>query len=435
MIEERTARRKRQRRQIIFGASLLALLAIVSFSGAGTRVAHAQTATIAVRPSKTQLAPAETFNVSVVQNVDEPTIAAQGNLYFDASLLKVVSIEPGPDYADAQFIVGDAASEVAATVEEAIAAANGSGVLANIGVFYLPGSGVVDSGEHQVVSITMQALPSAAGTSLLKFDSRQVMGLDPYGHEVPHTQEVGVLLESESQNGDQHVFPATVQQSQVTVVAGATPAPAPSAGVSTTPTPTRKPAASGGATVNPAVAAQIKMTVTPGSLDVKSGQTGTATVEVDAPFPIAGGGFKLAFDKSLSITEIKPGEKWQLSSPPNYSTTISRANEAGEVNLSIKQKTGSSPLAAGKVTLFTITFKPASGDASTDLTLSQGYVLDEDGNNVEIAALAAESIAESGGGGGGSSILLIVGGLLGVGVLGGGGFYTWRTTRRNRWEE
>jgi hypothetical protein len=429
-----------KRRHVTRAASLmLAALVSLVLLGAISGAASAQTsATITVKPSKTQLAPGETFTVNIVQNVSVPTLGAQGNLYFNPSVVNVVSVEVGADYADSQFIVGDASGGVTPTVDQAIADANSSGVLANIATFFLPGSGNVQPGEHDIAVVTMQAVAGASGDSPLKFDSRQIRHIDP-GSGVegpPTTQEVGFVTDPPDPTGA--VLQATVQQSQVTVVSGATPAPTATAGPSISPTPkkTPKPISSSDTTPNPSLQASIKMTVTPDQIDVKSGGTADATVESDSPVAITGASFTLSYDKEkVAISAIAPGSDWKFTNEPNYDSTISRANEAGEVSLSLKQKTGADPVAAGKAALFTITFKPVSGDGSSDLKLSNGAVLDEDSNEIPIAALA-EATEGGDSGGGGASIVLIAGAVLGLAVLGGGGFLTWRNMRGgNRWEE
>jgi predicted RNA-binding protein with TRAM domain len=429
MLEVRTAQRPQRRRHVVSGVSLLAILAAILLSGVGSQGVYAQTsATITVQPSKAQVAPGETFTVTISQDADVPTLGATGTFYFNPAVVQIVSIEAGPDYADAQLLYGIAPL----SGDEAIAAANSNGHLEDLTTFYLEGTGTVSPGSHVIATITMKG--KAGGKSDLKLDQRQQNVTDLYGNVKTVPVPVGILPDPPDAQGN--YLPTTVTQSSVTVVAGATPPPTAAASASTSPTPTKKPIGTGEVTPNASLAAALKMTVTPGSLEVKSGQTGTATVDVDTPEAITGGGFKITFDKdSLQVDSITPGDKWELGTAPNYDTTISRANDSGELSLAVKQKSGASPVAAGKVTLFTITFKPKSGDGSSDLKLSQGYVLDKDGTNVEITALAGASIAESDGGGGGASIFLIVGALLGVGVLGGGGFLTWRRTRGNRWEE
>src|ERR1700674_1681449 len=81
----------------------VSLLSTLLLFGATAHVAGAQaSATFTVKPSKTQVAPGETFSVDIVQNASVPSLGAEGTFFFNPGFLQITSVDVGPDYADAQ---------------------------------------------------------------------------------------------------------------------------------------------------------------------------------------------------------------------------------------------------------------------------------------------------------------------------------------------
>lgn len=415
-------------------AAALSVMMALFWLGNAAQTASAQDGgTLSVRPSKTQVAAGESFNVDIYQDSPIATLGAQTSVFFDPNVLQIVSLSPGPDYEAASISAGVAPQ----SVDDAIAEANSTGALFTIYTFYLPGTGSVPPGETLFVRLGMKA--KAGGTSNITLGEHVFDTIDPIsGAPGTDTDIVGVLPDPPDAFGT--LLGVNTQNSSVTVTGVAPGATTPATSGSGTPSPTPKGSPRPSRTPRPsgATAGPITMSITPETLELVPGETGALKVVANTSEEITGATFNLKFNRqAITIDSIEVGDGWRQPPEGGFDTAIEAANTGGELaGLAVLLKAGDDPL-DGEVEIATITFKGADKDASSNLELTEARVLDADGNEIDAESRSGSAVVGEGGGGGGggSALLFIFGGLAVVGALGGGGYLTYRqVNQRKRWE-
>ncbi len=293
-------------------AVALALIALV-----GMRPAVAADASLAVVPASQSVNEGAAFTVTINQNVGVATSGGQTDLTFDPALVQILSVERGPAYTGASFLLGVAPQ----TKAEAIAEANNTGTLQNVALFFLPGTGSVPAGETTFVTVGMQARPAVGGTSALTLSGAEM--LDGAGN--PLTVSLT--------NGEVMVLGPTPTATPPGQTPG--PTPTPTATLTPTPTPTAPP--------TPTPAPDAIFTVTPQTQTVPPGAEFSITVVQRANIIPIGAQTDLTFDPAVvQIVSVTRGQAYQRASliygvvplppatPRPNAETIAEANVTGD---------------------------------------------------------------------------------------------------------
>ena len=118
-------------------------------------------ATIKMNPPSITAPPGADFTAILVQEAGFVTTGAEADIQFDPTLIQIVSIEKSQAYAKASLLAGVAPQ----TLPEAIAEANTTGRMKNIGTFFVPGSGSIPAGPAEFVRVVMKASANASNTT------------------------------------------------------------------------------------------------------------------------------------------------------------------------------------------------------------------------------------------------------------------------------
>jgi hypothetical protein len=142
------------------GAMALLIAGLVVMAGLTTESSVQATGngTVQINPSS-QTVPG-TFTVTIQTNTNVAISGAQSDYTFDQARLQVHSVVRGSVWNNASFVMGVAPQ----THQQAIAEANTTGRLKNIGLFYEPGVGSVPTGTHTLVTITLRAIQCGCNT-------------------------------------------------------------------------------------------------------------------------------------------------------------------------------------------------------------------------------------------------------------------------------
>ncbi len=457
------------------GLLLVTLVALMALGGGlGNHApAFAQSGSLRIDPPSQTVAEGEPFTVKIIQSADVTTLSAQTNVLFNPAVSQINSVQVGPSYTDALFLYGVQSDGSAASIEAAIAAANGSGVLRNIATFFTPGAGSVPPGDTEFVTIGMTG--TGAGQTAL-----ELAPLDPVPNQPPgfYFSPVEMLDEAGIK------IPVSVQNGEVTVTGG---------GGGDAPTPTEA-AASASPIASPTASPQLArvanasatLSVAAGGQQLAVGAEGKVELKVKANVKLVGAESDITFDKSIiEITKVEQGSSWKKATlvagtgRQTIEQALADAKNKGElkavgVQLLATGGTSASPSAspggssaAPATSAATTTPTPptatstaspstsaptrspsASGQAGgaeesllvltvkglkngeTELKLKNAEVLDETGSAVKVTAQNGKITVGEGGGGGGIGLPLIIGGgILGIGVIGGAGFAV-RSLRR-----
>ena len=206
----------------LIAAAALIVLAASSYQAAP---AYAASGSLRVDAGDQPIATGAEFPVRIMQNADVSTLSGQTSLTFDPSILQVVAVDAGPDYAssDATLLIGPA--DAVAAIDEA----NVTGALNDIATIILPGGGApVPAGEAILVTVTMAGI--ADGTSPLGLAPGCVSHPDQLGADgQPIVCGVGVWSELLDDQGNP--FEPSTTGGSVSISGSAPPPPAtPSAG-------------------------------------------------------------------------------------------------------------------------------------------------------------------------------------------------------------
>jgi len=120
----------------------------------GTNAEAAGSGTILFNPSSATVN--HSFSVLIQTNVTVAISGAQTDFTFDQTKLQIVSVTRAADWNGASFPIGVAPQ----TQQQAIAEANTTGRLRNIGAYYDP-PGTITSGVHNFATMTMAATQCA----------------------------------------------------------------------------------------------------------------------------------------------------------------------------------------------------------------------------------------------------------------------------------
>jgi hypothetical protein len=128
-------------------------------------------ASLAIDPPSQTVNAGDMFPVRIVQTSGGNTTAVETSLTFDPGLMQIISVDRGDVYKTAVLLAGVAPQ----TLDQAVADANATGTLRNIGLEFLPNAGTVSPGAHVAFTLNMKAKPSASGTSLLTLSKGEML--------------------------------------------------------------------------------------------------------------------------------------------------------------------------------------------------------------------------------------------------------------------
>ena len=155
----------------------VSLIARGDFLGEPARASTSSgTAEVRVDPPNQTVAPGAEFTVTVRQDATVVVTGAQTDVTFDSGFLQIVSVARGEAYTNSNMLIGVAPQ----TPGEAIAEANSSGTLQNVGLLFFPGTDSVPPGDAEFLVITMQA--GSGGTSPIVLS--QIEMIDDQGREI-----------------------------------------------------------------------------------------------------------------------------------------------------------------------------------------------------------------------------------------------------------
>lgn len=136
---------------------------------------------IVVVPASVAVSPNTDFTININQNANFTTLGTFMNIEFDKNLLQIVSVERAPAFtrAGSSILIGIVKCAVddpqcakggkQQTGGEAIAEANGTGVLMNVSVSYAPNTSWVDPGENSFLILKLKST-ATEGTSKITLD-------------------------------------------------------------------------------------------------------------------------------------------------------------------------------------------------------------------------------------------------------------------------
>jgi hypothetical protein len=418
--------------------AVVAMMTIVAFWGGEMRGrVDAQSApSFRLDPASQDVASGAQFEVKVIQTTPFAPTGAQADLQFDPSLLQVVGVEAGEPYASATFLVGVAPQ----TTQEAIGEANTTGLLKNMAVFILPGTGTAGSaGDNVAFKLTMKAR-EFSGTSSLKL-AGFVQMLDENG---------GCYGCPPGDAGIPVLGPVTASDASVNVTGGGAPPPpgavppaTPTAGgtatiAAATPAP-RTPLAS--VTFESAVLAETTgisgnaLSVEPAESRVGKGDDFSITVKARSDQPVSGVSLQLEYDaEAADVSSIELGADWADATGADEASleaAVGQANDTGSIELSLLA-TGSEAVAAGETTVAVIKMHSSDSDTKSNLRFVSGDVQSADGNPITVTFENGLIIVGNGGASGNSmytwALVFLV--LLAMGGTAFGSYYMIRRRRR-----
>jgi hypothetical protein len=384
-------------------------------------VVYAASGALRVDPATQTVGAGQQFEVTIIQDADVATTGAQTTLFFDPSILRVVDVRPGDDYASAQFLYGIAGQDLATVIAEA----NNDGTLFNFATFILPGSGsAVAPGPTPFIIVTMEAIGS--GTSPLNLYEECVpnsLGLCETQGNTEMIDEFGSKI------------PVSLTNGSVTVSGTAPPPPPPG---ETTPTPspeatnTARPEGTGVSTV--LAAGSVVARVNPGEQSVAVATEFETAITIDSGTPLRQAQIDLTFDPDVvEILSIAPGDDWAEATGANeeaLAEVVSTGNETGTISAVFLLGPSDDPAPDGETTILTISMRSGDSDGETDLVLARAELLDEDGNELTATLEDGRIVVGEGSGGGGMNWLWVgLASVVGIGAIGGGAAYYIR--RRN----
>lgn len=218
---------------------------------------------LVIVPSTLSVSPNTEFTININQTANFTTTGTGTNIEFDKNLVQIVSVEKAPAFARAgnAFLAGIVKSDgKQQTIAEAIAEANGTGILWTLSAYYQPGTSWVDPGENSFLVVKLKST-AAEGTSKITLDHVIPGGASSFGatlYDGPQMLDLdGGAVNITSTNGE------------VKVVVGAPPPVAPTVAVAAVSSPvsvsgTPRAAAAAG-TTNSALGASRPGGVAPGT--------------------------------------------------------------------------------------------------------------------------------------------------------------------------
>jgi hypothetical protein len=437
-------------------AAALFALAAISFQAPSVLAASG---TMRIDAGQQPVPPGALFTIKLLQNADVETSGASTSLRFDPALMQIVEVAPGPDYADATFLIGvlvdtngDGEPDTAQTSTEAIDEANQTGYLKNVTMFILPGSGItVPTGERVIATITLNAV--SAGSAQLSLAEGCVSNAAE-GRKCGD----GVCVAGECQyselldaTGEHPIAPDTSAGSATVTISGDAPPPStPGAGTTGTPAAATTGTAAGSATARPAVTSvstvagisrrpdisNTILSVSPATQSVAQATEFKIEVKQSVTVATKGAEAEVKFKSDLlQIVKAEPGSSWTKATGAGASDlqrAIDDANKTGTFKAALLF-TGSDTVKEGESTVLTLTMKGKDGkNGKSAIELLNVTLTDAQGQSLQATSQSGEVIVGSGGSGGSSMIWLILAIVAAVVIVGGGGgAYIMR--RRKTW--
>jgi hypothetical protein len=133
-------------------------------------------AAVAMAPAATKVDVGATTTVDLNVNTGFPASGVVGTFGFDRRVLQVTGVEVGEAWKAGQLVVDGA------TLDQAIATANETGQLAQVGVAVLPGAGTPPTGEGSYLKVTMKGILD--GTATLGLTKVSILDATGQDHKV-----------------------------------------------------------------------------------------------------------------------------------------------------------------------------------------------------------------------------------------------------------
>jgi hypothetical protein len=403
-----------------FISLLLALFAaLLNLSGAGN--------SLSVSPASQSVNPGDSFAVTVQQHADTTTLGAQSDVSFDPALLQITDVQAGSAYTGGSLQMGVAPQ----THADAIAEANTTGTLRNVGAFFFPGHAPVPAGVNDFIVIQFQARDGVNGTSPITLGNADMV--DGEGNELDFQLANGEVVvgtpqeptptgtptptatdtptPTPSETPEPGVTPSeTPIQTPTSTPLPATPTPT---AVPATPTssptamPTATPTSSHPATPTPAGAASLSLA--PSSITVPPGSQFQVTVKQQASVVTSGVQLNFTFDPSLlQIVSVDKSTAYAHASLiygevlPNGEdhtgpAAISDANTTGTLkNVAAFFIPGSGSVQPGPQDFLLITLQARSATGTSQIGLTDTSMVDDAGNDLAVTGSGGEVVVQSG---------------------------------------
>ncbi len=407
------------------------LVASGAASLASGNVASADGATLRVDPPTSTVAVGSTFTVNIVQNASVPTSGAGADVVFAPAAIHLDSVQAGPPYASASMLAGVAPQ----TVQNAIDESNMTGVLKNLAVFFLPGTGSVSSGDQIGFTLTFRGVSDSSpsidlangevldttGTSLTVTTTGGAVTVgaggstptpSPTATETGTATETSVPTDTPVPGAPTATTTSTSTATRTAIPATSTSVPsststapatqAPKATSTLVPTPTWTPTPFQGAG---------SIFVVPDSLSVNPDTDFTIDVNQAADFTTVGTQTNLEFDPNVvQVTSVDRGPAFTRSggallvgtvdNQHKQQTTaeaIAEANSTGVLkNISAYYLVGTSHVDTGTNSFLIVKMKSAHSEGSTALKLTDPAMLDIDQSPVVITAADGQLTVKKG---------------------------------------
>jgi hypothetical protein len=368
---------------------LFVLAVLLSFAAFTVRPSSAANSTLSVVPATQTVNPGANFSIEVRQNSPVAVMGTQTDLEFNAGFVEVVDVVRGAAYdgpPPAAFLIGVAQGGMQQTKAQAIAEANTTGILQNVGLFWsVPGTGSVAAGETTFITVAMRA-KNAGGTSALTLAG--VEQLDTTAN--PNT--------------------VTANNGEVTVT-GHTPTPTPTPCAECTPSPTATPTKVPVPTPTPSPTPVLEafLSINPGSTTAPPGAEFNVSIMQQANVVTTGAQTDLTFDPAvIQVVSVTRGLAYQRAAlimgvvpeppatPVPNADTIAGANVSGTLkNIATFYIPGSGTVPAGEAAFLTIKVRAVT-DGRSALTLTNMEMLNEQGESLGVGANNGEIIVLTG---------------------------------------
>ena len=368
---------------------LFVLAVLLSVAAFAARPGSAANSSLSVLPATQTVNQGASFSVEIRQSSPVAVMGTQTDLVFDPGFVQVTDVTRGPAYdgpPPAAFLIGVAQGGVQQTKAEAIAEANTTGTLQNVGLFWsVPGTGSVPAGDTTFITVSMQA-KSAGGTSALTLAG--VEQLDTTA--TPNT--------------------VTANNGEVTV-GGATPTPTPTPCVECTPSPTATPTKVPVPTPTPSPTLPLvaSLSIDPNSMTVPPTAEFNVTVKQNANQVTTGAQTDITFNPAvIQIVSVTRGQAYQRAAlvmgivplppatPVPNAETIAAANVTGTLkNVAAFYIPGQGSVPAGDANFLTVKLR-ALADGRSPLTLSNMEMLSEGGESLGVGGNNGEIVVLTG---------------------------------------
>ena len=368
---------------------MFVLAVFLSVGMLAARPASAADATLSVVPATQTVNQGAAFSVEIRQNSPVAVMGTQSDLVFDPGFVQVTDVIRGTAYDGppaAAFLIGVAQGGVQQTKAEAIAEANTTGTLQNVGLFWsVPGTGSVPAGETTFITVSMQA-KNAGGTSALTLAGVEQLDATANPNNV------------------------TANNGEVTV-GGATPTPTPTPCVECTPSPTatstKVPVPT--PTPSPTLPLVASLSINPSSTTAPPGAEFNVSIMQQANVVTTGAQTDLTFDPAvIQIVSVTRGQAYQRAAlimgvvpappatPVPNAETIAGANATGTLkNIATFYIPGSGAVPAGEAAFLTIKVRAVT-DGRSALTMTNMEMLNEQGESLGVGANNGEIIVLTG---------------------------------------